>query len=129
MQRYRAVRECALDIYLESRLINRIQHRAGLRFREAYHRTASCRTTEINRNGIYENHSDATDERLTMSENLIRQARNELNPENWHVVEDVCGLNRILYSPRAYEALRKGLGHLAVEWNMAAVALCNHRKK
>jgi len=126
VNRYRAVYECALDIYLERKIIAQPQYQAGLRFKEAYHHSVSCRTASKDRGSRYSNFNI---ERLTMSEKMIQQANNELDDDNWNVVEGVCGHDQVVWSPKALESLRKGLGHLAIKWHMSAIEICEHKKK
>ena len=127
VNRYNAVHECALDVYLERKIITRPQYRAGLRFREAYHRSITCRTAERNRLGLYSDNTN--DKRLTMSEKLIRQAHNTLDSSEMGTVIDVCGNGHLTWNPKALEKLRKGLGHLSVKWQGVAVEICEHKTK
>jgi hypothetical protein len=124
MRRYRAVWECPLDAYLDHRVITEPEHRAGTRFRHAYHRAVLSRRAIAERLNRY-----PTTEGLTMNEKLIKDAYDTISPHNMGTVIDVCGHDRVIWGPQALESLRKGLGHLALKWHMTAIEVCEHKPK
>lgn len=123
VNRYRAVWETPLDAYKDSDLITDPQHKAGLRYREAYHKAV------LSRPPIYKGlvPTPANTE-LTKSEKLIKDAHRIISPDNKEVVVNVCGHGQMIYSERALDKLRKGLGELAISWHMAAIETCDHKK-
>jgi len=120
VDRYRAVWECPLDAYHDHGLISEAQYKAGLRFRHLYYGAViarninDCRPTSIEQANM----------EPTMQDRLLNKAYDTLAPDEMKAVIDVCGFSEHIWNPRAYEKMRKGLGHLAVQWNMAAVEVC-----
>jgi len=120
VDRYRAVWECPLDAYRDQGLISDAQHRAGLRFRSLYYSAVitrphnDCRPISIEQANM----------EPTMPDRLLNKAYDTLASDEIKAVVDVCGFSEHIWNPRAYEKMRKGLGHLAVQWNMAAVEVC-----
>jgi hypothetical protein len=123
-RRYRAVWGCPLDAYRDHQIITEPQHRAGIRFKEAYYSAVLSRQATSERLNRY-----PTPTGLTMSEKLIKDAYNTLSSHNMETVIDVCGHGQVVWSHKAAESLRKGLGHLAVRWHMMAIETCEHKRK
>ena len=119
--RYRAVWECPLDAYRDFRVITKLEHLAGIRFREAYHRAVLSRPAIRERLNNY-----PTSTRLTMSEKLLNDAYSTLPPYNKRVIIDICGHDLLAQDGKRLNALKKGLGHLALRWHMAAIEVCEH---
>lgn len=124
VKRYRAVWECPLDVYKDRKIITEPEHRAGLRFRQAYHRTVLSRSAARERLNRY-----PAKEGLTMNEKLIKDAYHVVSPHNIGAVIDVCGHGQMIWSSKALESLRKGLGDLAVSWHSAAIEVSEHTTK
>ena len=64
-----------------------------------------------------------------MNEKLIRDAQRTLSPHNMWAVIDICGYDQPAKDATMLDKLKKGLGHLAVRWNMAAIEVCEHKPK
>ena len=122
--RYRANWECPLDAYKDMNLITAPEHRAGMRFREAYYKAVLSRRAAYERLNRY-----PTTTGLTMSERLVRDAQQTVPSHNIGVVIDICGYDRPARDNVMLEKLRKGLGHLAIRWHSAAIETCEHKKK
>jgi hypothetical protein len=120
INRYRAVWECPLDVYRDTDVISRTEHRAGMWFRRAYYGAVLSQRRDLRPTS----HETATRE-PTMHDKLLNEARDALPADEMAAVTNVCGFSQHTYSPRALEKLRKGLGHLAVRWNMAAIEICD----
>lgn len=120
--RYRAVWECPLDVYFGRHIISKAEYRAGLRFHRAYYGAVLCRRIDM-----HPTSSEQASIKSSKCDDLLKEAYATLPFETLGTVVDVCGHSKPLYSPRALETLRKGLGHLAIEWNMAAIEVCEHK--
>lgn len=125
MTRYRAVWECPLDVYRDRKLISPVQYRAGLRFHRIY-RSAVLRR---HRDDLRPTSLEQAAMEPTMQDKLLNEAYHILVPGEVDVVITVCGHNQMIYSAKAYEKLRKGLGHLAIAWHTNAIAVCEHEQK
>ncbi len=123
INRYRAAWECPLDAYRALKLIGEPEYRAGLRFHRAYYGAVLCRREEFRPTS-----SDHASMEPTMSDKLLNQAHKAIPPEDLGAVIDVCGHSKPAWNPRALEKLRKGLGHLALRWNMAAIEVCEYKR-
>jgi len=124
VDRYRAVWECPLDAYRDRSILTEPEYRAGLRFREAYHKAVLSRRASFERLNRY-----PTTTGLSRSERLVRDANSAVSPYNMGVVIDICGYDRPAKDTAMLDKLKKGLGHLAVRWNMAAIEVCEHKPK
>ncbi|MDE1902132.1 MAG: hypothetical protein KGI37_10920 [Alphaproteobacteria bacterium] len=122
INKYRAVWECPLDVYRDTNAISKTEYRAGMWFRRAYYGAVLSQRRDLRPTS----HEAATME-PTMHDRLLNEARAALPSDQITVVTGVCGHSQLTYSPHALEKLRKGLGHLAVRWNMAAVEVCDHK--
>jgi hypothetical protein len=120
----RAVWECYLDAYKYLNLISQSEHRAGLRFRQAYY----CAV--LSPYAAYERlNSRPVTINLTTSERLLKDAYKKLSPYNRAAIIDICGHNQPARNMDALEKLRRGLGHLAVAWHSAAIEVAEHKIK
>jgi len=61
-----------------------------------------------------------------MDDKPIPKAGDEPVDGSWHAAESDRGY--VIWSPKALESLRKGLGHLAMHWHMMAIEVCEHKK-
>ena len=115
--RYKAVWECALDVYKDFGLINKNEHKTGIEFRRVYHNAVS--------NNRLDDMLPATEaqasEKLTKSESKLKQAYNALPSDERNAVVNVCGNGFLIRNSRVHEKLRKGLGHLAIAWHSVAI--------
>ncbi|MCL2473719.1 MAG: hypothetical protein FWF23_02275 [Alphaproteobacteria bacterium] len=116
--RYKAVWECALDVYRDFGLLNNKEHKTGIEFRRVYHDAASARNIDI----LPTTEVQALEE-PTKSETKLKQAYTALPSAEREVVVAVCGNNFHIRSMSAHEKLRKGLGHLAIAWHSAAIEI------
>jgi hypothetical protein len=123
IKRFRAVWECPLDVYRDAKVINEAEHRAGLKFRQAYFQSVIRPRTTYGRINSNDNRTP------THSDKLLKEAYMELPSENRDVVIAVCGHDQIIWSQKALDKLRKGLGHLAMQWDMMAIEICEHNEK
>jgi len=57
----------------------------------------------------------------TMHDKLLDEAYEAVESQDMGHVIDVCGHSNHIWNPQALEKLRRGLGRLAVQWNMAAI--------
>jgi len=124
ISRYRAAWECPLDAYFGQNLISKAEFRAGLRFHRAYYGAVLCRRIEMRPTG-----SEQANIESSKSDELLKEAYETLPFGTLGTVVDVCGHSKPLYSPRALETLRKGLGQLAIHWHMAEIEVCEHKQK
>lgn len=121
IRRYRAVYECPLDAYLSADLISKAEHCAGIGFRRAYYGAVISRPTDSRPVSAEEAAKEPT-----MYEKALGQVYSILPSDEMSAVINVCGFSEHSWNPQAYEKMRKGLGHLAVQWNMAAFETCGH---
>lgn len=121
IRRYRAACECPLDAYLSADLITKAEHRVGIGFRRAYYGAVISRPTDSR---PVSNEEAAKEP--TMYENALDKAYSILPSDEMTAVISVCGFSEHTWNPQAYEKMRKGLGHLAVQWNLAAFETCGH---
>jgi hypothetical protein len=121
VSRYRAVWECPLDVYRDADLISPKEHYAGIGFRRAYYGAVISRPRDSRPVSAEEAAKEPT-----MYEKALDQVYNILPSDELNAVINVCGFSEHRWNPQAYEKMRKGLGHLAVQWNMAAFETCGH---
>ena len=122
IKRYRAVWECPLDAYRDFGLINAREYETGMKFRRIYYSAVMCR--EVNeREAIW-----GGDVRVTSVEKQLRSALKILPSNDRVAVIDVCGHNQPAMDSKRLDALKKGLGHLALSWNRAAIEVCEHKR-
>jgi len=124
VKRYRAVWESPLDVYYDHKIITEPEYRAGLRFHRAYYGSVMCRRREMHLTS-----QQQADLQPTSLEGLLKEAYTALPLDRLGVVVNVCGYNEMAKDGVMLEKLRKGLGHLAVKWNMAAIEVCDHKQK
>lgn len=117
--RFRAVCECPLDDYKDQNLINKYEHKAGIKFRRVYYGVVLCRRPET---GLTS--KDQASRSPTMSERLLKQAYETLPSDELNVVVTVCGDGHHIWNRSALEKLRRGLGKLAIAWHSAAIEVC-----
>ncbi len=120
-RRFRATTECPLDAYLAAALISKKEHRTGIRFRGAYYGAVLSRPTDSRPVSEEEAAKEPT-----MYEKALEQAYRVLPTDELSAVIDVCGYSEYMWNPQAFEKMRKGLGRLAVQWNLAAFETCGH---
>src|SRR4029079_5450248 len=89
IKRYRAVWECPLDAYLGRRAISEPEHRAGLKFRRAYHRAVLSRSAAYRRLN-----NSSTNTGPTSSDKLLKQAYRTLSPYYKGTIIDICGYDQ-----------------------------------
>jgi hypothetical protein len=122
IKRYRAVWECPLDAYKDFGLINAQEYRAGLKFRRIYYATVICRAINDHERVF------GGDTQVANHERALKSAFQILPSHDKEAVIDICGHNQPARSPRMLDALKKGLGHLALKWNMVAIEVCEHKR-
>jgi len=122
--RYRAVWEHPLDAYYQLKAINKAEYQAGLKFSQAYYGAAICRTIDMRPTT-----KDQAELKPAWQEAILKQAYRDLPYGALNAVVDVCGHGEPIRSLRALEALRIGLGHLALLWNRVAIETCEHKKQ
>jgi len=119
--RFRAIWECPLDAYRDKGLISKQEHKTGIDFRRVYYGVVLNRPLDIN---------PITEEQAarepTASEALLKQAYDTLPSDEVEVIVTVCGNSHHIWNARAYEKLRRGLGHLALAWHRAAIEVAEH---
>jgi hypothetical protein len=123
IKRYRAVWECPLDAYRDLGVINSQEHKAGLKFRRLYYATVICRA--VNDRGT----RPEGDNQVDKFEKQLRSAIQTLPPPSKETVIAVCGHNQVFWSSQALEKLRKGLGHLALNWHRTAIEVADHKPR
>ena len=124
INRYRAVWESPLDVYFDRKVISKPEYRAGLRFHRAYYGSVMCRSKEMHLTS-----QEQASLKPTPLEGLLKEAYAALPLDTLGVVVNVCGYNEPVRNEVMLEKLRKGLGHLAVKWNMAAIEVCDPKQK
>ena len=62
-----------------------------------------------------------------MSDKIIDKAYAILPIDEMRAIIDVCGHDLPVSNIKYLEKLRKGLGKLALQWNMAAIETCEHK--
>ncbi len=118
--RFRAVWECPLDAYRDHGVINKAEHKTGIEFRRVYYGVVFSRQPETRPT------TEAQAVRKpTTSETKLKEAYDTLPFDELDVIVTVCGNNHHIWNARAYEKLRRGLGHLAVAWHSAAIEVCD----
>lgn len=124
MQRFRAVYECPLDVYRGHKFISDREYRAGMKFNEAYYGAIICRRYDFR--PVSRNQAEMES---TMSDRIINEAYAALPIKQMQAVIDVCGHDLPVTNIKYLEKLRKGLGTLALKWNMAAIEICERKSK
>jgi len=114
VKRYRAVCECPLDAYVETKAISVAEHWAGLKFREAYFRAVLCRRAAYDRISRYTPNSDPVP-----GEKVLKEAYRAMSPHYRAAVTDICGHDQPARDEVKLDKLKKGLGQLACHWRAA----------
>lgn len=123
VRRYRAVWESPLDAYRAYGVISRDEYRAGLRFHRAYYGLVLCRRTDCRPTS--DEHASWKE---TAIEKLLKLARRIIAPEDLNAVIEICGHSQPARNPRALTCLKRGLGDLTSQWDMAAKEVCEQKR-
>jgi len=88
----RVRRECWLDTYLERGVISETEHEAGLKFRAYSEKARLLRTAlAIDYSRAGRGQSMDTPLAVIMASERLTMLRDVLSPEEWQVIEGVCG--------------------------------------
>ena len=119
IKRDRSVIECHLDIYKYRELIDIPQHDAGTIFRKADQRYVLRIKVEDDVQG---GRADVEMAMLSIpySKKLLDQAHAVLSPQQWAVIEAICGLDDTAGNSYRFETFVRGLDKLVDLWKTNA---------
>ncbi|MBV8648454.1 hypothetical protein [Paludibacterium sp.] len=120
--RYRAAWECPLDAYRDLKIINEAEYKAGLKFHQAYYGAVIFVRADFRPTSKIQ-----ADRKPTKSDILLKKVYVAIPSEDMSVIIDICGRSKPAQSPRAMNILKRGLGHLATHWKMAAREVCKRK--
>lgn len=115
--RHRAI-ECMLDAYLLRKLIEKHEHKAGMRYRMAWLRAREgIRVSDRLSSGAalsYENSLLIIPE----SERILKEAHKVLTKAQKPLIMRVCVDSKVAGGTDSLETLRRGLQRLAIQWRI-----------
>jgi len=115
MQRFRAVAECTLDIYVVKGKLTIAQHKAGMRFRHAYLRAVLRLKVEDSGSGSHGS-MDMAALMPIHSERVLLEAYAVLSKQQKAVIIAVCGHDEWVGSTAKGKTLKRALERLTGLW-------------
>jgi hypothetical protein len=117
IKRYKAMWECPLDAYLLRNAISEPEHRAGIKFRNAYFRAVlGIKVEDIGSGGEGDREMAAL--MPVYSERLLRDAYKALSPKQKAMVINVCGHDQVAGETARLKTLHRGLEKLCEVWKI-----------